>query len=100
METHEDRDFSAGDRLFNELKSRALDMTRARQNLITAGAENEQPLEEWQSGSMIVKKLADDQQGVLRISVGGNVGFGYCVFRGSRQACRTLLEQAWKALEL
>jgi hypothetical protein len=97
MQTHSDADFP--DLLFEQLKDRAAKMTQAQENMITAGAPGEEPLESWMKATMEVRRLPDDPQGVQRISVGGGVGFGYCVFRGSREACRTLLKQAWKALE-
>lgn len=101
MQTHPDYDANqiSNDLLLNELKARAKKMMKFGENLITAGAPGETPIREWSKGVMEIKKMPDDPQGVLRISVGGGVGFDYCVFRGSQDACRTLLKQAWQALE-
>lgn len=97
-QTHDDRDFSKQDGLFEELKRRAVEMTAKRLNTITAGEPGQSPIAEWDHGSMHVTRLPEDAQGVLRVSIGGNVGFGYCTFRGSREACRCLVEQALAAL--
>lgn len=69
-------------------------LTDARENTITAGDGDEKTICGWKHRGMSFQQLPDDPRGVLRISVGGHVGFGYCTFRGGRRACRTLLQQA------
>jgi len=67
---------------------------------ITSG---DPPLQEWQSNNVHVKQLPDDEQGILRISVGGGqtpVPLDYLVFRGSHGACVDLLRKALKAMEV
>jgi hypothetical protein len=96
MQSHSDQPDHG---LLDLLKGRAEKMTEDRENLITAGEDDERPIRKWKRGDMHVNQMPDDPQGVLRVSVGGNVGFGYCVFRGPRQACLTLLRDALGALE-
>lgn len=99
MESHQDGpDHSLSDELFRQLTEKADQMTAAKENIITAGDDDERPIRGWKHSGMSIQQLPDDEQGVLRVSVGGNVGFGYCTFRGSRKACRTLLQQALAGL--
>jgi hypothetical protein len=97
MQSHKDRPDHADDALLKQLMDRAKELTEAKENVITAG-DDEQPLRGWKHRGMSIQQMPDDPQGVLRISVGGNVGFGYCTFRGPREACRTLLQQALAGL--
>jgi len=99
MQSHQDTPDHENDDLLRDLVDRAELMTKEKSNVITAGDDDENPIRGWKHKGMSIQQLPDDPQGVLRISVGGNVGFGYCTFRGSRTACRTLLQQALAGLQ-
>lgn len=102
MQTHEDsqhqpsfmREFMA------RLKQRAeQDKDRSK---ITAGSNDEEPLAKWRDGDIHVRHMPDDEQGILRISIGGGntpVPLNYCVIRGGVGQCIELLEKAIKALK-
>lgn len=83
------------------LEERAAEMVRDKKSEITAGRNDEQTLAEWNFRGIGVRQLPDDEQGILRISIGGdvNVNINYCVFRGNRQACINLLRDALVALQ-
>ena len=96
--THDDRpDHEAA--FMQQLQARAERARKQRTSLITSGDE---PIDSWRSGRMDVAQLPDDQQKILRISIGGGlhlpVNANYCRFRGDREACINLLEQALDAL--
>ena len=100
MQTHEDRD----PRDFMQLlQQRADAMERRGLSQITAGKPGEQILEEWESNGVHVRHMPDDQQKILRVSIGGGeiapVELNYCVFRGPHGACVDLLRKALAALE-
>ena len=86
------------DELLESLRGKADAMTEERSNKITAGDDDERPIRSWKHGSMSIRQMPDDEHGVLRISVGGNVGYGYCTFRGPRKACAKILQQALAAI--
>lgn len=97
MESHLDRDFDWG-----LLKERAKDAVGKGASTITGGAPGEKPIRKWDYGDMRVTKLSADEQGILRISIGGGIpklGIDYCVYRGSRETCLALLEEAVEALK-
>lgn len=99
MQTHSDSDANG---FFNRLNARAAEMVRAGKSKITAGAEGEQPLAEWDHEGIRVTHMPPDEQGILRISIGGGViqcPFKYATFRGDRGLCISLLKQAIAALE-
>ena len=83
MQTHEDRDFqdAAIKKLWEKEKSfdmqrleqRANQMVKDKQSEITAGKSDEEVIEEFENNGVSVKRLPDDEQGVLRISIGGGV---------------------------
>ena len=98
MQSHQDRPDHDRSALMRELFERADQLTEEGENKITAGEPDEDVVRKWKRGDMLVNQMPDDPQGVLRISVGGNVGFGYCTFRGPRKACLSLLSDAVKAL--
>lgn len=99
MQTHFDsdsRDF------MNRLRQRADAALSGRKSEITGGNPDEQSLAEWDSNGVGVRQLPPDEQGILRISIGGGntpVPLNYCVFRGNHSACVDLLRKALKALE-
>ena len=100
MQTHEDRAHRT--EFLRRLKRRANDMVRDKQSEITAGKEGEEPLAEWKHAGISVRHMPDDEQGILRISIGGgstSVPLNYCVFRGGVGSCIDLLEKAVAALK-
>lgn len=99
MQTHQDR--THGDEFMKRLRERAAQMKRDKASEITAGAAGEKPLAEWKSNGVGVRHMRPDEQGILRISIGGGdtpVPMNYCVFRGELGECIDLLERAVKAL--
>lgn len=100
MQTHDDRDFRR--EWMERLQQRAASMVRNKQSEITAGKQDEQPLAEWKAHGVGVRHMPDDEQGILRISVGGGedlpISLNYCVFRGSIGQCIDLMHKAIRAL--
>ena len=80
------------------LNRRAEKMTMLRENEITAGSVGEEVLLEGQAKNLLVHRLPDDPDGVLRISVGSLGERGYCVFRGEPNEVDRLLSRAINAL--
>lgn len=101
MQSHQD--FDAQIQFMDRLRRRAADMTEAGQSKITGGVDGEEILSEWKRGGVSVRQLPPDEQGILRISVGGGtdtpVELNYCVYRGSHSKCVDLLRKALIALE-
>lgn len=98
MQTHED---DSHFEFLNRLRERAETMVRGKASEITAGKEGEDPLATWRDGSMYVTHMPPDEQGILRVSIGGGVtevNLDYCVIRGGVGACIALLERAIEAL--
>jgi hypothetical protein len=107
MDSHLD-----SDRLQRQIPAKFLEQLAERANRIKAeerskiagGAPGEKPLTEWEAGGIAVRQLPDDEQGILRISIGGGdnlpITVNYCVFRGERGACLALLRRAVAALEI
>lgn len=96
MQTHEDRDF------IDRLHRRAASMMRNGASEITAGRADEVALLEYKSHGVHVRQLPPDEQGILRISIGGGIeklDCNYCVFRGDRAKCVFLLRAALNAME-
>ena len=95
MDSHSNFDFP-------RLRERASEMLRKNLSTITAGEAHEQPLGEWEAPNGVhVKRLPDDEQGILRVSVGGgiqSVDINYCVFRGDPIKCAFLLDMAAAAI--
>ena len=106
MQTHDDKD--AMEAKFREeiflkkLEERAGKMKERKMSEITAGKENEPIIAQWRAHGMQVTVRPDDEQGILRISVGGGdktpVPLNYCTVRGDIGACIKLLERAIRAL--
>lgn len=85
----------------DRLTERADNMVRDKASEITAGKEGEEPLAVWNAHNVQCTHMPDDEQGILRISVGGGrtpVPMNYCVIRGSVGQCIELLERAIVAL--
>ena len=110
MQTHEDSDFIQHLRhdFMDRLQQRADQCVKDKSSEITGGKEGEKPLAVWRHKGMQVTHRPDDEQGILRISIGGivevplhgklPVHFEYCVIRGSVGQCIDLLERAIAAL--
>ena len=105
MQTSDDRDHLDDLRareFMSNLQRRAHQMVSSGKSQITAGKPGEVIIEEWQSHGVHVRHLPDDEQGILRISVGGGetpVPLNYLVFRGAHGKCVQLLRNALLALE-
>lgn len=102
MQSHADE---LHERSFMErLRERADTMTANHQSQITAGKEGEESLAEWKAKGVFCRHMPDDEQGILRISVGGcgegaPIEMNYCTIRGGVGACIQLLEKAIRALK-
>lgn len=97
--THSDSDHM-GSEFMKLLQQRATTMEEKQQATITAGKPGEIVLKHWKYDNMYVMKLPNDQQGILRVSVGGGrAEVDYVSFRGDRARCALLLERAAKALK-
>ena len=70
---------------------------------IAGGKKGEKLGDIVESGDFGIRKLPDDTQGILRISIGGGphlpVSANYCSYRGDKGMCIDLLEQALTALK-
>ena len=82
----------------SRLRQRGEEMTLRRENEITAGKVGEEVLYDGMHKGVLVRRLPDDPDGVLRISVGEYGGQAYLVFRGNMQSVDALLSRALKAL--
>lgn len=105
MQTHPDYDAERITPFLDRLKIRADDAMAKGNSQITTGEPGEKPIDEWKHGKIHVTKMPEDEQGILRMSVGGGteglvrkLDINYCVFRGDRTQCAYMLEQAAKAL--
>lgn len=98
MQTHQDCDFD-----LDRLQERAGQMVQDKASEITCGKPGEETLQSWDSANGVsVRQLPEDEQGILRISVGGGiqkVDVNYCVCRGDLAKCAHLLEKAAHALK-
>jgi hypothetical protein len=68
---------------------------------IAGGLPDESVLAEWRYKTLSIVERPEDEQKIVRISVGGGVpgaDISYCVFRGDRTQCAHLLETAAAAL--
>lgn len=85
------------------LRERADENERRGLSQIAGGKPEEPVLEEWESNGVHVRHLPDDEQQILRISIGGGglaaVEHNYCVFRGPHGACVDLLRKVLRAME-
>lgn len=83
------------------LERRAIAMSERGENLITAGRDGEAVLGEWRRRGILIRRMPDDPDKVLRISIGAPEWAGnqaYLVFRGDPSKVRDLLRRAEKAL--
>lgn len=85
------------------LEKRASEMKAAGLSQITSGRDGEEAIESYDFKSVHVKKLPDDPDGVLRISIGGGKTIegpiNYCVYRGNKDRCISALKRALLAME-
>lgn len=97
-QSHDDRTHPTSE-WYKQLEEKADEMTRKRENEITAGRKGENQLAEWTHERLQVTRLPNDDLGVLRISVGGIPdGTAYCNFRGDPESCLEVLERAAVAM--
>lgn len=105
MQTHDDNDFR--EKMIESfdmqrLKDRAAKMEREGLSQIASGKRGEQALAKYDAQGVHVRKMPDDEQGILRISIGGgipSVNVNYCTYRGDRQRCIEMIEKALGALK-
>lgn len=98
MQTHYDQ--SHRSQFLAELQGRA---DKAQQAGVSKIASEGEPLAVWKAeNGMYVQHMPDDEQGILRISVGGGdhlpVTLNYCTIRGKVGECIKLLGMAIEAL--
>lgn len=103
MQTHEDMaHINLESAFLKKLKQRATEAENRGDGTITAGKPGEVALAVWDYGTMRVRHMPPDEQGILRISIGGGhtpIPLDYCTFRGDRGQCIALLEKALEALK-
>jgi hypothetical protein len=101
MQTHEDNNhLQTG--FMDRLRERAESMVENKESEITAGKEGEVELASWRHKRWHIRHMPDDEQGILRISLGGGetpLPMNYLVFRGPVGRCITLLEGALAAIK-
>ena len=101
MQTHLDSDF--GKRFMETLEKRADNIAAAGKSKLSYGADGEPILDEYVSDGVHFRRMPDDPQGILRISIGGGddmpVALNYCTYRGTRFKCIELLEKVLAALK-
>lgn len=79
MQTHSDSDAVLPNPFMERLQERAEYMRDRKLSEITAGKHDEPVLDEWKHGAITVTKRPDDEQAILRISIGGGLeGKGTC----------------------
>lgn len=103
MQSHVDRDAERAlpSEFWPRLKGRAGRAMAGDLSGIAGGLPDELPLAEWRYKTLSIVERPEDEQKILRISVGGGVpgaDISYCVFRGDRTQCAYLLETAAAAL--
>ena len=98
--THQDRDF------MDLLRKRAQEATDNRENEITVGEPDENPVMTFKgSNGVRIEQRPDDPQTILRISIGGGdhlpvkYPIDYCNFRGDVGKCISLLEKCLAAMK-
>jgi hypothetical protein len=98
MGTHFDSDHGKKRDVLQELRLKSELLTELGKNRVT----NDRVLEEWQHCGVRVQMLPDDEQGVLRISIGGHPDHKpseYCNFRGDQGRCISLLQRCLAAMQ-
>ena len=98
----EDRYAALKRRVYERLETRAAKVQRNKQSEITTGKIGEEALAVWTIAGMHLRKMPDDEDEILRISIGGRHDIPdtkYCVFRGDKHECLKLLEEAARAIK-
>lgn len=88
-------------KFMEKLTIRANEMTEKRLSEIAGGKESEQELGNWLIDGIGIIHRPEDEQNILRISIGGGntpLPLNYCTFRGDLGACIDLLEKVISAL--
>lgn len=103
MQTHYDKQHGEYVDFMERLRERADKAARDKVSQITTGKDGEEPLGSWKASNGVhVRHLPDDEQGILRISLGGGdnlpVTMNYLTIRGRVGECIALLEKAIVAL--
>jgi len=102
MQTHDDESHSLRGEFLKRLRERADAAQKAAASTITTGAAGEKSLADWKSNDIHCRLMPNDEQGILRISIGGGenmpVRMNYCTIRGEVGECIALLEKAIVAL--
>ena len=83
------------------LRERAEESTLQRENLITAGDIDERVLFETTARGLLVRRLEDDPDRVMRVSIGAPMwspNEGYLVFRGDPAKVYALVKRAERVL--
>jgi hypothetical protein len=98
MDTHFDNQHRS--KFMDTLRSRAIEAKAEKISMITSEGT---PICEWQGkNGMFCRRLPDDEQGILRISIGGGedlpVTLNYLSVRGKIGQCIALMEKALSAL--
>jgi len=108
MQTHKDDEhyktvnYTQFEKQFPGLLDKARSMTDEGKSDITTGNKTELIEYEYNRKGFHLKKLPDDEHGILRISIGGvpgKIDFNYCVIRGKYEDCVEILENALCALK-
>ena len=101
MGSHLDQDHSG-----NAERSKILDELRIRSELMSELGKNSHQtanvVRKWNHDKIEVSEKEPDQNGVLRISIGGHPDMTrseYCNFRGDQSKCIALLERCIKAMK-
>lgn len=97
-----DHDDDAQD-FVRRLEERAGAAMSAQTSTIAGGVPGEEVQDQWQARGVHVRQLPPDEQGILRISIGGGprtpVQLNYCTFRGPHGDCVDLLRKVLAAME-
>src|SRR3972149_5005249 len=104
MESHLDSDGNRlRDAFMGRLGERADNIRSDGRSQITGGSDGDASVAEWERRGVHVRQLPDDEQGILRISIGGGnetpVPLNYCVFSGKHSKVVDLLRKALVALQ-
>lgn len=112
MQTHSDKDYlratgtedddMEAHEFMQRLRGRAERMHTGGKSKIAGGVDGEPALASWDYKGFNVCQRPPDEQGILRISIGGGetpVPLNYLVFRGGQGECVDLLRKALRALE-
>lgn len=100
MQSHDDLQHRR-DEFMRQLEERAESMSERQASIIAGGKPGEVALDEFFINGIGFRQLPPDEQGILRISIGGGspvVNVNYCVYRGDKLACINLIRSVLKGL--